>query len=332
MLNSYCIFYHNLDEALFVNATKENTKVVLEDCIINYGDYGIEVEGLGSVAMNKTIVSNQINQGISVGAKGQLLMNECELLDCGGGIVMIENSKVMAVESKINNNEEMGILVSDDSEISIYNCDISENLMDGLAVFNKGQATVFETKFSANKVCGISVAEASILNLHKSKIFHNDKGIGIVNVSSIFMDNSQITNNKEYDLYQSGKSESHIEKSTFYNEGHGLPDDTPLFVGVIVAEESNAVFVDCDFSTNQWDEAKLTMSADKSMVTYKNCSFHDAQDGIGVFDNSQCTINNCKFNNIQNLEVKMQEEKDSKLKLADTKLSDKTMSQFKKVK
>lgn len=323
-----CIFYGNSGNGLFVNGKMESTRVVLDKCIFNYGEFGIEIAGKVSVSINKSCFSNFTEQVISAGDDSKLLMTESRIFDSGAGIVLMNQAQAMVADSKIISNKEMGIMTSDKSEINIYGSEISKNRAYGIGLLDEALATVRESFIEYNNADGIQLCNNTKADVSDTTISDNVNGIRQNDISEVYVRKCEIANNSNCDLYQLENTSSFIEDSYFWNEAPARKNDEEIFVSVILANEATSVFQNCDFSAKQTKNVKLTMSADRTKVIYRNCNFHDAEDGIGIFDNSNCSVDECKFENISDLEIRMSGEKDSKLKVCDTELDDKTMEQF----
>ena len=323
-----CIFYGNSGSGLFVNGKKESSRVILDECVFNYGEFGIEVAGKISVSINKTCFSNFTEQAISAGDDSKLLMNESRIFDCGAGIVIMNQAQAMIADSKIISNKEMGILSSDKSEINIYGSEISKNKAYGIGLLDEAQISVRESFIEYNNADGIQLCNNTKADISDTAIRDNVNGIRLNDISDAYVRKCEIANNKNCDFYQLENTSSFIEDSYFWNEAPGRFNDEEILVSVFLANEAASVFQNCDFSAKQTKNVKLTMSADRSKVVYRNCNFHDAEDGIGVFDDSDCSVDGCKFENISELEIRMSGEKDSRLKVCDTVLNEKTMGQF----
>jgi len=323
-----CIFYCNTDKSIFVNAEIENTKVILDECNISNGTYGIEMDGKCCVSINRSILSNIMEQGISAGKNTKLLINESEITDTNGCINLVEEAKMMVVESKFHNNRGDCILMTDKAEMNGYECDYYQNQGDGLLIHDDSKASLYDSHFYSNNGCGIRVLKNSILKLVNSTIIGNDEGINIFDYSDVNINSCEIQNNIKSDLFQIGNAKSIIEKTAFHNDARGKFSD-PVYVGTVIGCESTVVFSECDFSAVKEEGVKLTMSAENSKVAYRNCKFHDGEEAIGIFDCAQCLIDNCKFENIDGVEIKMCGDEEARLRVCDTVLSERTLEQFK---
>lgn len=324
-----CGFYCNSDKAIFINSDLDNTRVILDECELSYGDFAIEIEGKATVSMNKTTITNMKEQAITAGDKSHLLINECKISECETGIILVEESKMVVVETEICWNLTYGIVFADKSETSIYDSKVTNNFGPALTIHDESKVTVYGSEISDNQDYAAGLDGQSNLSIYDSKIHDNAEGINSGEITKVYVRKSMLADNKNQEVFLRDKAQCYCEKTCFHNELKSIPEDDTPIVSIILADESEAVFTECDFSSVIRNETKLAMTADTSKILLKNCTLHEAEDGIGIFDNSMCFVEGCKFENINNLEIRMNGEKDSKLRVCDTELNEKTMEQFK---
>lgn len=202
-------------------------EVTLKRIHLEGGFRGLYVTGQATVTLNGVVIADNIGYGLGLNNNAQATVTNCTIArNSHEGVVLQDSARVAIQNSEFTGNTGSGINLSNSARAHIQESKVTLNakgsvIGGGVLLVDTARVSIKRTEISDNRI-NVKFFDNARGTINNSTVTKGQRGIFLLNSSSISIQDSEIIGNKRAGIWLLNSAEATLQRNKFRENGVGI--------------------------------------------------------------------------------------------------------------